>query len=153
MRWLAALSALGTIACIPVPQPMDPKIGVREIGADYSASAVGRWACAGTDVVVAQGPKGLLLHDLDLDVVASAPQAVEGGQRFVIQLTALVRAYVVPDDVTQPVQVTETVVSSGPALVGVQATSTGMQDVNLSLGGAEKVEARSCPPAEKVRLL
>ncbi len=124
------------------------------IGADYSSAMVGRWACPAIDFIVATSPSGPILHDLDLDAVASQPETVEGGLRFHIYDPPFDRIYVVPSDATQSARVVQKVDGGGGSISGLQANgSGGVQNVDISLAGPAKGgPEQSCAPAPKVSL-
>jgi hypothetical protein len=145
LLWLAALPA-----CLPVPEPLSAKVGRQATGADYTASAVGRWACKGIDFVVAKGPRGMLLHDLDLDIVDDAPKASGDALVFRVSDGVIMKTFTVPADPTAPAQVHQVIATSSGTFVGLQGP--GMTQTTISVGNQEDHATQSCPAAPKVAL-
>ncbi len=148
------LLSLLVLGCMSAPQPGDATVGVREIGADYTNSAVARWACDGGDFILAETPQGLVVHDLDTDIVARNPERAPAGLVFRASDGVVDRTYLVPLDRNQPASIRSVVSGSSRSFSGLQANgSGGTTQINVQSNDIHSDDTRSCAPAPRVSLL
>lgn len=148
------LIAMASLAgCFPVPAPGDATVGRREIGADYTATAVAHWACRDMDFLVARTSRGLVLHDLDFDIVAEMPVTSAAGLVFRTSDGVTSRIYTVPADPAQPAHVRQLIAGASGTFSGLQAQPNGgMSEMNLTTGNNVHDNQQACPSAPRVRL-
>ena len=154
------LVVLGSVGCFSVPEPPPPKLAARSVGADLSQTAVGHWSCPATDIVLAKRGSGFVLHELNLDAIASQAKPVaDGRMEFTIGLGQSTYVYAVSQDVTQPAWVFMTIVSGGGMTINYDHPYRAPSNPNEVIFSStienktQKQGAVLCPPAPLPRFL
>lgn len=91
------------------------------------------------DFIVAETPRGPILHDLDSDIVAEDPTRSPAGLTFRTSDGVFERVFLVPNKAAEPAYVRETIAGSAHSFAGVQtaSSSSSSQKTARSTGGVE----------------
>jgi hypothetical protein len=156
----ATVAMVALPACFSVPEPPPPSSAERVVGADLSGTAVGHWSCPAGDVLLAKRDSRFVLHELNLDAIASqAKPIVDGRLEFTIGMGPSTFVYAVPQDVTKPAWLFLNIVQSNGMDLVYDHPARSMTHPN-EIVFSQKIENKTeqkdavlCPPAPLPRFL